>query len=168
MIADVCRKYRQLISIHALREEGDKRGGLRAAHSMWISIHALREEGDREAESKRRANHFISIHALREEGDRHGQPLGDRKLYFNPRPPRGGRRELDRIWREGVLFQSTPSARRATREMGYADRDVRISIHALREEGDTSRSSRRRWWSYFNPRPPRGGRRRRRCAASWA
>ena len=78
------------ISIHALREEGDReiqtdrawranfyprppRGGRRyrvAANSGTedISIHALREEGD-----QGRAGFFvivgISIHALREEGD---------------------------------------------------------------------------------------------------
>ena len=34
-----------------------------------ISIHALREEGDR-ATTSPRSNHGISIHALREEGDR--------------------------------------------------------------------------------------------------
>ena len=33
-----------------------------------ISIHALREEGDR-ATTSPRSNHGISIHALREEGD---------------------------------------------------------------------------------------------------
>ena len=33
------------ISIHALREEGDKDGYVRA-YSKAISIHALREEGD--------------------------------------------------------------------------------------------------------------------------
>ena len=35
-----------------------------------------------------------------------------------------------------------------------------ISIHALREEGDGSSSSRWRAAVYFYPRPPRGGRRR--------
>ena len=35
-----------------------------------ISIHALREEGDRSAPADRRADVPISIHALREEGDR--------------------------------------------------------------------------------------------------
>ena len=34
-----------------------------------------------------------------------------------------------------------------------------ISIHALREEGDTSRKAMRTCSSYFYPRPPRGGRR---------
>ncbi len=33
------------ISIHALREEGDQRGGYLIYEKM-ISIHALREEGD--------------------------------------------------------------------------------------------------------------------------
>ena len=37
----------------------------------------------------------------------------------------------------------------------------RISIHALREEGDKSFARRRRNASNFYPRPPRGGRHRR-------
>ena len=60
--------HRYLISIHALREEGDllhKKGSHTPA---GISIHALREEGDAELHTfdfwKK-----ISIHALREEGD---------------------------------------------------------------------------------------------------
>ena len=34
----------------------------------------------------------------------------------------------------------------------------KISIHALREEGDQSPSSAAQWTTYFYPRPPRGGR----------
>ena len=79
------------------------------------------------------------------------------------------------------LFLSTPSARRATHELRSYEEDVRISIHALREEGDLrafvmrSRSmlflstpSARRATTVeirknrpslnFYPRPPRGGR----------
>ena len=79
-----------MISIHALREEGDDRPG--CGHQVWrISIHALREEGDAmlffsgskhrkflSTPSARRATAAfsawpagmsISIHALREEGD---------------------------------------------------------------------------------------------------
>ena len=79
--------------------------------------------------------------------------------YFNPRPPRGGRPEIINCAKVGVLFQSTPSARRATLAhfltflAGYefqstpsARRATQrypnwlcvqgISIHALREEGD--------------------------------
>ena len=56
-----------LISIHALREEGDA-GPLDLCHLRFISIHALREEGDRGQRGQLQVLH-ISIHALREEGD---------------------------------------------------------------------------------------------------
>ena len=82
----------------------------------------------------------ISIHALREEGDEAAAS----------------------IQKDGVLFLSTPSARRATDLMKslclrliyfyprpprggrpyrswYFKRRIQISIHALREEGDRSR-----------------------------
>ena len=63
-------------------------------------------------------------------------------IYFYPRPPRGGRPDLTGFPRSNVLFLSTPSARRATvaftNMLGSAD----ISIHALREEGDSFVSSR--------------------------
>ena len=55
---------------------------------------------------------------------------------FYPRPPRGGRLLLDGIKVEALS----------------------ISIHALREEGDTPRSSAAFSRLYFYPRPPRGGR----------
>ena len=78
------------ISIHALREEGDRlnpcwrnrkldfyprppRGGRRSTPPVYvvretISIHALREEGDL-VKPKDFHGETISIHALREEGD---------------------------------------------------------------------------------------------------
>ena len=57
-----------VISIHALREEGDEQHKLPKGNERHISIHALREEGDlRRAD--RYARREISIHALREEGD---------------------------------------------------------------------------------------------------
>ena len=108
--ADLCQI---LISIHALREEGDALGGAAvAAHPVFlstpsarratlvfrhhvthtcISIHALREEGD-QAFPAYFGECLISIHALREEGD-------------------------DSI-------------------MSVTGGVVSISIHALREEGD--------------------------------
>ena len=102
----------------------------------------------------------ISIHALREEGDA-GRPLQERRPppYFYPRPPRGGRHLLARHAlrqneflstpsarratrcaspsRSFLGFLSTPSARRATRQPLRPAADDPISIHALREEGDT-------------------------------
>ena len=63
--------------------------------------------------------------------------------------------------RSPLKFLSTPSARRATREGRGQLILGGISIHALREEGDTPRPAAARATSYFYPRPPRGGRRRR-------
>ena len=56
--------------------------------------------------------------------------------YFYPRPPRGGRRFSKYLWGCCVEFLSTPSARRATDVRGALAEYIKISIHALREEGD--------------------------------
>ena len=102
-----------------------------------ISIHALREEGDLPSVRGRPAWRYfyprpprggrlrcsvstvflpiISIHALREEGD--GRQLDDAGQL--------------------VQFLSTPSARRATVAETLAPEGFKISIHALREEGDS-------------------------------
>ena len=78
--------------------------------------------------------------------------------YFNPRPPRGGRHAVvvGTVWNE--KFQSTPSARRATDCKALFGKYNKISIHALREEGDRRRTRLRTTFLNFNPRPPRGGR----------
>ena len=103
-----------MISIHALREEGDRydsatykfrlkflstpsarRATILAVDPIYgfiISIHALREEGDEVDGDRGRQQVVISIHALREEGDL--DALADGKVKL-------------------------------------------ISIHALREEGDS-------------------------------
>ncbi len=89
----LCRRCPQLrrISIHALREEGDRFGRTRASNALQflstpsarratrkgrhcnffqvISIHALREEGDSQNPFMLEKVADISIHALREEGD---------------------------------------------------------------------------------------------------
>ena len=57
-----------------------------------------------------------------------------------------------------MLFQSTPSARRATLIVGDVNIQFPISIHALREEGDFATSAAFTLRTDFNPRPPRGGR----------
>ena len=58
-----------MISIHALREEGDSSAEALANREWQISIHALREEGDLWDNFKYFMGEIISIHALREEGD---------------------------------------------------------------------------------------------------
>ena len=103
----------ELISIHALREEGDLLLLRAEPYLMEISIHALREEGDRQAFQVQKY-YEISIHALREEGD--VQTTQTQRLVYT--------------------FLSTPSARRATCRLVPTLRNIFISIHALREEGD--------------------------------
>ena len=104
------------------------------------------------------STYTISIHALREEGDmmavicacaalnfyprppRGGRPSSSRwratSRHFYPRPPRGGRRQKCAEVNRSIGFLSTPSARRATGARSQCVRHDRISIHALREEGD--------------------------------
>ena len=103
---------------------------------------------------------LISIHALREEGDTsEHHPEAQVAGNFYPRPPRGGRHTViiididshkisihalreegdtstSRQMVDGVLFLSTPSARRATLGPARGQRAFEISIHALRVEGD--------------------------------
>ena len=103
-------------------------------------------------------------------------------MHFYPRPPRGGRPGRSKRERRRWQFLSTPSARRATHHVQDGCQGVVISIHALREEGDSATifagvndngflstpSARRATLpaaadlaAVFNfyPRPPRGGRR---------
>ena len=105
-------EWRIPISIHALREEGDRRCDALPDPGQ-ISIHALREEGDLRAPA-RFTEISISIHALREEGDVCHQVYFLTFANFYPRPPRGGRRFRNAERWAARGFLSTPSARRAT------------------------------------------------------
>ena len=113
---------------------------------------------------------------------RYFTPQASDDRYFYPRPPRGGRRTTRLYKVDEYRFLSTPSARRATRRKrrcpaypryfyprppqggrrllsGAAVVNDRISIHALREEGDAFHDSDLLLSSkHFYPRPPRGGR----------
>ena len=122
-----------------------------------ISIHALREEGDQLSERglylpeyfyprPPRGGRLLPLKALRPCGNFYPRPprggrrefIGWKEIeeYFYPRPPRGGRPSISRMIRIASLFLSTPSARRATQYALITGVHFRISIHALREEGD--------------------------------
>ena len=100
----------------------------------------------------------ISIHALREEGDICSAYPSQTAGRFLSTP--SARRATDIISRDAYarLFLSTPSARRATSPAAVYGYALEISIHALREEGDTIVPSTLAMGSNFYPRPPRGGR----------
>ncbi len=57
----------------------------------FISIHALRGEGDLKIRKDFISCLCISIHALRGEGDLSSEEIYKLVMYFNPRPPWGGR-----------------------------------------------------------------------------
>ena len=78
--------------------------------------------------------------------------------YFYPRPPRGGRPVIFIVHPPFGQFLSTPSARRATPDRSARCWRYPISIHALREEGDSMRPPTFKRLLDFYPRPPRGGR----------
>ena len=59
---------------------------------------------------------------------------------------------------QSMKFLSTPSARRATAPQATAAHHGKISIHALREEGDGLLRTTVCKLRNFYPRPPRGGR----------
>ena len=102
-----------------------------------ISIHALREEGDKSATKFFYESSFISIHALREEGDSNKAEGIFQYVGFlsTPSARRATVQELHDAFRVDQ-FLSTPSARRATIYHGRQSPAYPISIHALREEGD--------------------------------
>ena len=116
------------------------RGGRRAVHrsdhgQQPISIHALREEGDIHADHV--LNQMQDFYPRPPRGGRRAQPILQRwNGNFYPRPPRGGRRQTFAACGRWRKFLSTPSARRATEDVIGVDGGRRISIHALREEGD--------------------------------
>ena len=126
----------QPISIHALREEGDKSASVKPPWPiLFLSTPSARRATGQECAGTDRQR--ISIHALREEGDAWAMWSSQQQNDFYPRPPRGGRQVLPADTAKINLFLSTPSARRATSKC----------LPTPRRKPN------------FYPRPPRGGRR---------
>ena len=101
------------ISIHALREEGDRAFAEQFGGQLYFYPRPPR--GGRHQLFRRCPQLCrISIHALREEGDASCPRKRPRPRNFYPRPPRGGRHCQFCEDYEWSKFLSTPSARRAT------------------------------------------------------
>ena len=88
-----------------------------------ISIHALREEGDRVRFLWSSQRHNFYPRPPRGGRLRHHRSCHLRQ-YFYPRPPRGGRRRFITCSTSAKLFLSTPSARRATGTFHGASRNT--------------------------------------------
>ena len=149
----------KVISIHALREEGDGRKGGRPRKAK--DFYPRPPRGGRQGliYDMMDTTAFLSTPSARRATVGPLQ-FPDGAQHFYPRPPRGGR--------PGV--HSPGSADRtisihALREEGdvhllFASQSFfDISIHALREEGDGRGPAEPCRPGYFYPRPPRGGRR---------
>ncbi len=110
----------------------------RGSHGR-ISIHAPRVGGDFVAPRDNVRLTVISIHAPRVGGDERIVRGIFILLYFNPRPPCGGRPPLFSMRRLSRIFQSTPPVWGATLALLSVLRDRSISIHAPRVGGDSRR-----------------------------
>ena len=110
---DVLVRVGVVISIHALREEGD--GFLELPHLLRIQ--------------------FLSTPSARRATRCPGCPCQNHH-HFYPRPPRGGRPPSGCAFRSGYYFYPRPprGGRQVRRE--ELNMSQEISIHALREEGD--------------------------------
>ena len=106
-------------------------------HHRQISIHALREEGDGSVCSGRvRPLLFLSTPSARR-----ATPafcgLGSADVFLSTPSARRATRDLETSGLRTTKFLSTPSARRATDKWINSWLPDKISIHALREEGDS-------------------------------
>ena len=127
-----------MISIHALREEGDRTAATLVCTPA--NFYPRPPRGGRHIDEINDHIHklFLSTPSARRATPRSRSSCAAPR-YFYPRPPRGGRRCG-----------------------GKTDRPTeKISIHALREEGDPAPHAAAGCCRYFYPRPPRGGRRHR-------
>ena len=148
-----------VISIHALREEGDFRVQ-HHLHPVAVDFYPRPPRGGRLFHPLcRYILLIISIHALREEGDSKFPSMASIISNFYPRPPRGGRLFICQSIGGDILFLSTPSARRATSTLS-----VPLAACVAFLSTPSARRATSRWaptitpMPNFYPRPPRGGR----------
>ena len=124
---------------------------------LLISIHALREEGDgRQPPCGTTQQHFYPRPPRGGRPDLYG--VVGAPVNFYPRPPRGGRPPITIAAAQSTDFYPRPprGGRQFTGATSFPEQS--ISIHALREEGDLCPGHEQGRGQNFYPRPPRGGR----------
>ena len=119
------------------------------------SVYPRPPRGGRPATTSLTSTHKgISIHALREEGDAFQKLLLVFDCLFLSTPSaRRATSSTKGSYTTPVTFLSTPSARRATFRHDHRRDRRRISIHALREEGDLLPAFLTRWTTRFLSTP---------------
>ena len=177
-----------IISIHVPRVEDDGYFAL-AVGFEEISIHVPRVEDDPDENLRHelgekfqstspvwRTTKYcpncgaimdISIHVPRVEDDGDKQPHGHHYIYFNPRPPCGGRPTRPIAIAIANIFQSTSPVWRTTEDDYCPQSFVAISIHVPRVEDDSPATVLQNRSRNFNPRPPCGGRLRGFTSGGW-
>ena len=145
---DGCRVY-----FNPLPPHGGRRGcPHRAVRSVAISIHSLRMEGDSIPSIASNAR-FISIHSLRMEGDNFDESNRTVTEHFNPLPPHGGRRAVDRGGSNRIYFNPLPPHGGRPISVDIYSMCPYISIHSLRMEGDAAGTVFVRWTDTFQSTP---------------
>ena len=149
------------ISIHVPREGHDQRiQWRRPPPNLFQSTCPARgTTTDTMAEA---AAELISIHVPREGHDPSQAERSMRRCDFNPRAPRGARRQGGAPHRAAPPYfnpRAPRGARRRTTRRTTAA--AAISIHVPREGHDKSSTGQISGKIYFNPRAPRGARHRR-------
>ena len=170
-----------LVSIHALRVEGDDllARGSACAYGFYPRPPGGGRQGHQPPHRGPRKRFYprppgggrptglpgipvasgVSIHALRVEGDdTYSMPPTRRSSSFYPRPPGGGRHRFTRhpcrLW---SFYPRPPGGGRPRRGHLQTQRH-QVSIHALRVEGDVPSFKPSLKIPGFYPRPPGGGR----------
>ena len=100
---------------------------------------------------------FLSTPSARRATKRVTQKGGDRRFLSTPSARRATSRRAIRSLMGAYFYPRPPRGGRPTRAAA-TDSTEPISIHALREEGDSVTSASATRTADFYPRPPRGGR----------
>ena len=124
------------ISIHALREEGDKPRKVHDREPLYFYPRPPRGGRLHCVHGEHAAVKFLSTPSARR-ATPDGLPLDFDRIDFYPRPPRGGRHSSPpMIFTSTMDFYPRPPRGGRPRILARDGRATRISIHALREEGD--------------------------------
>ena len=130
--------YRKDLSLNHFYPRPPRGGRLTKGYEITeleISIHALREEGDAPSgASDWEVRRFLSTPSARR-ATGYQEAWADYRIFLST-PSARRATGYQEAWADYRIFLSTPSARRATGGDSDVPTHGKISIHALREEGD--------------------------------